>query len=141
MAGGRSQQTGHQLDQGRLAAARLAHDRDDLSVRDLQVDIVENALLSHLIDQIAYRDGAHQGFRARWVRTCARTTSVRKIITTQSTTELVVERPTPVAPPRVRRPCWQAMIPIRYPNTSALIMPLMRSSGWTNCRREIRNSV
>ena len=60
LAGRGAQQAGHQLEQGGFAAARLPHDADDLPRLDRQIDVIENALARHFIDQIFNRDGAHK---------------------------------------------------------------------------------
>src|SRR5919107_4781675 len=58
-----------------------------------------------------------------------------------ATTALVVDRPTPWVPPRVRRPTWQPMLTITNPRKNGLISPIQGSCGYRPSSTDVQYTL
>src|SRR6185503_19218945 len=67
--------------------------------------------------------------------------STASTATDAATTALVVARPTPCVPPRVRRPTWQPMLTMTKPRKNGLISPIHGSCQYRPSSTEVQYTL
>src|SRR5581483_9149144 len=131
LAGGRLLQAEQVAQEGRFARARSAHDHHHLAGAHLQIDVAQHRAAAVLHTQPLHFDGERIAHR---VTMNAKIMSVMTIAAIACTTDRVVTRPTPSAPPVTMLPFTTPTIVISIANSTLLPMPCMTSSTASTLR-------
>src|SRR5690606_35723624 len=141
LAGQRRQQAGQGAQQGGLAGAGAAEQRDDLAAPDLEIDVLEDRPAVVAAGQVAAA-GDHGCHRAPpmadRVANALSTTTIRKRL---DTTARVVDVPTLEAPPRARSPMVLPVSPMIQANTTALPRPWPKSPSVSRVTMRSQNAT
>src|ERR1017187_7625136 len=115
------------LQENALADPRLSDEGERLAFLDLEIQTYEDLLFAEALRHALEPDRGGRGGGAQ-NSTFVRKKSAMRIVSEPMTTAVVVDRPTPSAPPVVSYPHWQPTSDRRNPKTADLIRPDVRSS-------------
>src|ERR1041385_634379 len=114
--------------QGALAAAAAAHDDERLASMDVKRDIIKYYAIAESPDEMINLNNCFSvGAHALKKKIPVNTAFITSIASKACTTEAVVARPTPSAPPSTFRPALHEIVIMIHAKTTLLIIPEYKS--------------
>src|SRR5439155_5980336 len=108
--------------------AATAHNDERLPAMDVERHIVEHGAITESPDEIVHLDDSFSViFHAAKKKIPVRTAFITSMASKACTTEAVVARPTPSAPPSTFSPALHAIVMLIQANTALLIIPEYKS--------------